>query len=58
LIVAMNPPPQTRPPPVFGSLHEVGAQRIAFDIAADGVAMLITLDGKSFETALVDMTGP
>ena len=42
--------------PVFGSLHELSSKRIAFDIAADCIKMLVTFHGKGLEATLVDRT--
>ena len=42
---------------MFGSGNELGAQRIAFDVAAESVKVVVRFDGKRFEPALVDVAG-
>jgi hypothetical protein len=47
LLVAVEPPPQTRPAPVFGCRHQVGAQGIAFDVATDRIIEAASLSSHS-----------
>jgi len=49
--------PQAAPTPVLGSSDQVGAQGIALDIAANRQKMVILLDRKGFESALVERPG-
>ena len=53
----MNSSPQTGPAPLFGSGDDLGAQRIAFDVAAESVKAVVRFDGKRFAPALVDGAG-
>ena len=55
-VVAVEPPPETGPAPLLGALYQVGAQRIAFDVAGYGVKVVVAFDGEGFEATLVDMT--
>ena len=43
--------------PVFRTSHQLRAQGIALHIARDRQEMLIGLDGKGFEAALIDRAG-
>ena len=45
--------PQTAPRPVFRTARQVRAQGIPLDVAADGVKVLVLLDGKRFVRSLV-----
>jgi hypothetical protein len=52
---------QRTPSPVIGSLDESGPQGVSFDVPADQQKVLVILDGKTLETALIDLslaTGP
>jgi len=51
------PPCQTRPRPLFRPRHQLGAQRVAFDVATDGDQMIVLLNRESFEATLVQRSG-
>ena len=48
--------PEAAPTPVLGTLDHARRQRIAFDITANGVKMLVFLDGETFETSLIQVS--
>jgi len=48
---------EAAPGPLLGGLYEIGAQRVAFDVAADGQKVIMLLDGKAFEAALIERAG-
>lgn len=52
--ISLIPPPEARPLPAFRLCDQFRSERIAFDIARDGEEMLIGLDRKGFEAALID----
>jgi len=52
--ISLIPPPEARPLPAFRLCDQLRSERIAFDIACDGEEMLIGLDRKGFEAALID----
>jgi hypothetical protein len=54
----LQPAPEGSPPLVFGTPHELGSQRVALDLPADGEKILVRLDGKTLEAALIDVAGP
>ena len=51
-----QPSAQRTPSPVLGSFDESGPQGVALDVSADQQKVLIILDGKTLETALIDMS--
>ena len=42
---------------MLGALNQVGTQRMAFDVAADRLPVLVRCDGKGLEPTLVEMAG-
>ena len=52
-----QPPPEAAPSPLFRPTREFGPQGIAFHVTADGVEMIVGLDRKGLEPALVKMAG-
>jgi hypothetical protein len=46
---------QTRPAPIVGAAHQIGAQRIPLHITQDGQQMIIWFDRKGPEPALPDV---
>jgi hypothetical protein len=53
----LDPPCQTRPRPPFGPQHQMGTQGVAFDITANDEKVIVLLDRKALEAALVERTG-
>jgi len=49
---------ETAPAPVFGPLHQLRSQSIAFHITAQSQKVVILLHGKRLESTLVKVTGP
>ncbi len=47
--------PQTSPPPLLRSHHEIGTLRIAFHVSSHNPEMLVALHGKRFVPTLVNM---
>ena len=54
---AVLSPPQTAEGPVFCSLTQTGSQRIPLDISHHVQQVLILLNGKRLEAALVEVAG-
>src|SRR5208282_5269765 len=48
-------PPQTRPTPRFGSLHEVGAQGVPLHVANDLVEVVFGFHRETLVTPLIEM---
>jgi hypothetical protein len=44
---ALDPPCHTRPRPPFDPRHQLGTQRVAFDIAANGEKVFVFLNGEA-----------
>jgi hypothetical protein len=58
VLVPVQPTPQAGPAPVLRPAYEVGAQRVALHVPADGIQVLVALDTEGLEPALIDMSGP
>jgi hypothetical protein len=48
-------PPKAAPLPVLGALDEPGAQRVALDVSTDRDEVIVRLNGKGLESALVQV---
>src|SRR4051812_4638264 len=48
--------PEGAPAPALGLFDEVGAERVAFDVAADLEKVAVGLDREALEAALVEVT--
>ncbi len=51
----LQPTPQRTSTPIFRTLDQLGPQRIAFHVTTDGKEVVIILNGKALESALVHM---
>ncbi len=47
-----QPPRQARPGPILGTLHQVGSQRVSFDVTQDREEVLILLNRERLESSL------
>ncbi len=52
---ALRAVPNARPPPQFGALDELRAERITLDVPAHCEEVPVILYGKGFETSLVEV---
>ena len=48
--------PQASPTPLFCSVDQIGFERVALDVPADGQKVLVVLNGKRFESTLIKMS--
>jgi len=49
--------PQATPPPLLGALNQVGAQRVALNVTANGEEMGVLLHDEGLKAPLIQMTG-
>ena len=45
------------PAPLFGSVDQIGLERVAFNMPAGRPKMFVVQDGKGFESSLIKMKG-